>query len=71
MWELEWGAQKYVSYVGPERYLERNQNDTLNDTLCVAWKPESPPKLPAPTQDTSGSTTYQNQPSPRTKVGVA
>ena len=32
-----------VSYVDPERYPERNLNDTLNDTPCVAWKARADP----------------------------
>ena len=40
-------SSKCASYVDPERYPERNLNDTLNDTPCVAWKAKSPPNLPA------------------------
>ena len=36
-------VQKCVSYVDPERYPERNLNDTLNDTPCVAWKARAHP----------------------------
>ena len=36
-------VQKCVSYVDPERYPERDLNDTLNDTPCVAWKARAHP----------------------------
>ena len=45
---MEGGAQNCVSYVDPERYFERNQNDTLNDTPCVAWKPRARPSFQHP-----------------------
>ena len=36
-------VQKCVSYVDQERHPERNLNDTLNDTPCVAWKARARP----------------------------
>ena len=63
-------VQKCVSYVDPERYPERNLNDTLNDTPCVAWKakkePTQPSSRPSPqvagfTSAASQQTAHQNQ----------
>ena len=42
------GGSKICILCGPRTYLERNQNDTLNDTACVAWKPRAHPSFQHP-----------------------
>ena len=58
------GAQKCVSYVDPERCLERNQNDTLNDTPCVAWKTRARPSFQHPLEKQVAERHIKNSHSP-------